>query len=260
MNPSLLAAQAIVLFAFFFRSFSGFGGALLSIPLLALFFPLKFIVPVESVLEVALSLLLVPAAIRKVDRAHLMRLLAGAVPGSLLGVYFLDSLGGRQLEMILGIVIIGVALSLLRKTTSSTPPSNRWGFPAGIVGGVLGGLFGTSGPAYVAYLSSQSLEKGGVSGDVDFAVCRGIQLAARMVPLQGDARLPGAAAGLHSAAGPHCGHRAWTLLTSQNRRGHLSKMGDAVAAGLRHPLPPLKSRLPLPVSPTSESRPFWMTC
>ena len=65
MNPSLLAAQAIVLFAFFFRSFSGFGGALLSIPLLALFFPLKFIVPVESVLEVALSLLLVPAAIRK---------------------------------------------------------------------------------------------------------------------------------------------------------------------------------------------------
>ena len=122
MNPSLLAAQAIVLFAFFFRSFSGFGGALLSIPLLALFFPLKFIVPVESVLEVALSLLLVPAAIRKVDRANLMRLLGGAVPGSLLGVYFLDSLGGRQLEMILGIVIIGVALSLLRRATFKRAP------------------------------------------------------------------------------------------------------------------------------------------
>ena len=39
MNPSLLAAQAIILFAFFFRSFSGFGGALLSIPLLACSFP-----------------------------------------------------------------------------------------------------------------------------------------------------------------------------------------------------------------------------
>ena len=159
MNPSLLAAQAIVLFAFFFRSFSGFGGALLSIPLLALFFPLKFIVPVESVLEVALSLLLVPAAIRKVDRANLLRLLAGAVPGSLLGVYFLDTLGGRHLEIILGIVIIGVALSLLRRAPSSAPLSNRWALPAGIAGGILGGLFGTSGPAYVAYLSSRCLEK-----------------------------------------------------------------------------------------------------
>ena len=104
MNPSLLAAQAIVLFAFFFRSFSGFGGALLSIPLLALFFPLKFIVPVESVLEVALSLLLVPAAIRKVDRANLMRLLAGAVPGQPFGSLLCStSSGNRQLEMILGI-------------------------------------------------------------------------------------------------------------------------------------------------------------
>ena len=256
MNPSLLAAQAIVLFAFFFRSFSGFGGALLSIPLLALLFPLKFIVPVESVLEVALSLLLVPAAIRKVDRANLLRLLGGAVPGSLLGVYFLDSLGDRHLEMILGIVIIGVALSLLRRAPSSAPLSNRWGLPAGIAGGILGGLFGTSGPAYVAYLSSQSLEKGGVSGDADCAVRRGIHLAARMVPPQRAARLPGAAARPQSATGPHCGERARTLLTSQDRRGYLSKMGDAVAAGLRHPLPPLKSRLPLPGSPTSESDRF----
>ena len=159
MSSSLLAAQAIVLFAFFFRSFSGFGGALLSIPLLALFFPLKFIVPVESVLEVALSLLLVPGAIRKVDRANLLRLLAGAIPGSLLGVYFLGSLADRQVEMMLGIIIIGVAMSLLRTTPSSSPVSSRWGLPAGVVGGILGGLFGTSGPAYVAYLSSQALEK-----------------------------------------------------------------------------------------------------
>ena len=159
MNPSLLAAQAIVLFAFFFRSFSGFGGALLSIPLLALFFPLKFIVPVESVLEVALSLLLVPGAIRKVDRANLMRLLAGAVLGSLLGVFLLASSANRQLEVILGAAVIGVGLALLGKTPSSAVVSSRWGLAAGVAGGVLGGMFGTSGPAYLAFLSSQALKK-----------------------------------------------------------------------------------------------------
>ncbi len=162
MNTPLLAAHCIILFAFFFRSFSGFGGALLSIPLLALFFPLKFIVPIESVLEVALSIMLAPGVIREVDRANLLRLLGGAILGSVLGVSFLDTLADRQLEMILGIVIIGVALSLLKKTSSSAPVSSRWGMPAGVLGGMLGGLFGTSGPAYVAYLSSQALEKDAV--------------------------------------------------------------------------------------------------
>lgn len=159
MNPSLLAAQAIILVAFFFRSFSGFGGALLSIPLLALLFPLKFIVPVESFLEVALSVLLVPGAIRKVDRANLLRLLAGAVPGSLLGVFLLASWANRPMEIILGVAVIGVGLFFLRNTPSRAVVSSRWGLAAGLAGGLLGGMFGTSGPAYVAFLSSQALDK-----------------------------------------------------------------------------------------------------
>ncbi len=159
MNPSLLAAQAIILFAFFFRSFSGFGGALLSIPLLALLFPLKFIVPVESCLEVALSILLVPGAIRKVDRANLLRLLAGAVPGSLVGVYLLASWANRPMEIVLGVAVIGVGLFFLRNTPSRAVVSSPWGLAAGFAGGLFGGMFGTSGPAYVAFLSSQALDK-----------------------------------------------------------------------------------------------------
>lgn len=159
MNSSLLTAQAIILFAFFFRSFSGFGGALLSIPLLALLFPLKFIVPVESCLEVALSILLVPGAIRKVDRANLLRLLAGAVPGSLVGVFLLASWANRHMEMILGVAVIGVGLFFLRNMPSRAVVSSRWGLAAGLAGGLLGGMFGTSGPAYVAFLSSQALDK-----------------------------------------------------------------------------------------------------
>ncbi len=159
MSPSLLAAQAIILFAFFFRSFSGFGGALLSIPLLALLFPLKFIVPVESCLEVALSILLVPGAIRKVAPANLLRLLAGAVPGSLVGVLLLASWTNRPMEIILGVAVIGVGLFFLRNTPSRAVVSSRWGLVAGFAGGLLGGMFGTSGPAYVAFLSSQALDK-----------------------------------------------------------------------------------------------------
>lgn len=159
MSSSLLAAQVIVLFAFFFRSLTGFGGALLSIPLLALLFPLKFIVPVESVLEVALSILLVPGAIRKVDRANLLRLLGGAVPGSLVGVSLLAFWANRPMEIVLGAAVIGVGLFFLLHTPSRAVVSSRWGPAAGFAGGLLGGMFGTSGPAYVAFLSSQALDK-----------------------------------------------------------------------------------------------------
>lgn len=159
MNPSLLGAQVIIFVAFFFRSFSGFGGALLSIPLLTLLFPLKFIVPVESVLEVALSILLVPSAILKVNRAKLLWLLAGAVVGSLLGVFLLTSSSNRNLEIALGAAIIGVGLTFLRKRFSNAVVSDRWGLAAGVAGGLMGGMFGTSGPAYLAFLSSQSLGK-----------------------------------------------------------------------------------------------------
>lgn len=159
MSTPLIVAQCIILFAFFFRSLSGFGGALLSIPLLVIFFPLKFIVPMESVLEVALSAGLLPSVIRRVDKTELRRLLPGVVIGSLLGVYFLGSVVDQHLKFMLGVVIIVVALNMLRKTPRSVTALRRWGLSAGIVGGVLGGLFGTSGPAYVAYLSSQTLEK-----------------------------------------------------------------------------------------------------
>ena len=138
MNPSLLAAQAIILFAFFFRSFSGFGGALLSIPLLALLFPLKFIVPVESFLEVALSVLLVPGAVRRVDRVNLLRLLSGAIPGSLVGVFLLASWANRPMEIILGVAVIGVGLFFLRNTPSRAVVSSRWGLAAGFAGGIAG--------------------------------------------------------------------------------------------------------------------------
>ncbi|MDE2756968.1 MAG: sulfite exporter TauE/SafE family protein, partial [Acidobacteriota bacterium] len=110
-------------------------------------------------LEVALSILLVSGAIGKVDRANLLRLLAGAVPGSLAGVFLLASWANRPMEIILGVAVIGVGLFYLRNTPSAPVVSDRWGLAAGFAGGLLGGMFGTSGPAYVAFLSSQALDK-----------------------------------------------------------------------------------------------------
>ena len=144
--------KSIVLGAFLLRSLSGFGSALLCIPLLSLFYSVKFIVPVECVLEVVLSLILLPRVYKLVNRRELLLLVGGAIIGSVLGAYVLASLADVTLKTILGIVIIVVATTLLKSPPSlNLPPWS--GIVAGLAGGILGGMFGTSGPAYVAYLA-----------------------------------------------------------------------------------------------------------
>ena len=147
-----IAANLIVLGAFLLRSLSGFGGALISVPLLSIFYSVKFVVPVECLFEVVLSVILLPKVYHSVDRQELLRLLGGAILGSVLGSYFLVNFADQLLKMILGVVILVVALALFKGVSSWRMPS--WGgYLAGLVGGVLGGMFGTSGPAYVAYLA-----------------------------------------------------------------------------------------------------------
>lgn len=157
--PVLLAANLIVLFAFFTRAVTGFGGALLCVPLLALFYDMQFVVPVECALEVVLSLILVPRVFRLVDGRNLAVLLIGALCGSVVGVHLLASLANASLKRALGVFIILVGLHLLRQRHGALPISRKWGLLAGVVGGVLGGVFGTAGPAYVAYLAHQTSDR-----------------------------------------------------------------------------------------------------
>ncbi len=157
----LLAANLIVLFAFFTRALTGFGGALLCVPLLALFFDMQFVVPVECSLEVVLSLILVPRVWRLVDCRNLAVLLIGALAGSIIGVRLLQSVTDGSLKSALGVFVILAGLHLLHRNRSGEAPpiSRAWGLVAGVIGGVLGGVFGTSGPAYVAYLAYQTSDK-----------------------------------------------------------------------------------------------------
>lgn len=166
-NP-ILAAHLIVFVAFFARTFTGFGGALLTIPLLALVYEMTFVVPMEAALEVMLSLLLVPSAWKRVGaegKRVLARLLIGAGIGSLIGVSVLSSFASQNLKQWLGILVIAATIWLVLLKTGRLA---RWhpeklpatfGHAAGLAGGLLGGMFGTSGPAYVTYLTYVSTRK-----------------------------------------------------------------------------------------------------
>ncbi len=166
-NPILLA-HLIVFVAFFARAYTGFGGALLALPLLALTYEMDFVVPMEAALEVMLSLFLAPRAWKRVDaegKRALARLLVGAGIGSLIGVSILSSSANQTLRQWLGALVISATVWAVLLNTGKLA---RWhperlpatfGHVAGLAGGLLGGMFGTSGPAYVTYLTYVSTGK-----------------------------------------------------------------------------------------------------
>jgi len=156
-NPIFVTAAAglIIFVAFFIRSLTGFGSALISIPLLAVLFELKFAVPLEALFEVGLSIVLLPSVYPFIRKATLVPLIIGALLGSLLGTFILYSFSNLYLKKALGAGVILFALHLIRARADvrERPPSSGWGLLAGGLGGMFGGLFGTSGPPYVIYLT-----------------------------------------------------------------------------------------------------------
>jgi uncharacterized membrane protein YfcA len=158
---TIAASSAVVFLAFLVRSLTGFGSALISVPLLALLFDLKFVVPLESVLEIGFTLLLVRKVYGRIRMETLLPMIAGASLGTIIGAQFLISLADFLLKKALGVFILLFALYYcagVRKEGRDSF-SNAWGFPAGAAGGILGGVFGTSGPPFVAYLAYRLKEK-----------------------------------------------------------------------------------------------------
>jgi uncharacterized membrane protein YfcA len=158
---SLAGGTLIIFLAFLTRSLTGFGSALISVPLLALLFDLKFVVPLESVLEVGFTVLLISKVYPKIHKRTLLPMIGGAALGTLLGIHFLQTLGDVVLKRALGAFVILFALYFWREDRGERAGnfSANWGMLAGAGGGALGGLFGTSGPPYVAYLAYRLKEK-----------------------------------------------------------------------------------------------------
>ncbi len=146
--------SSIIFVAFFIRAVSGIGSALLYIPLLALFLELKIVVPLGALLEVGFSLLVIKSLISHMRKDIILYVVVGCALGSLAGVFLLKSLPNSILQIALGCTVIVFALYLLKPNyQDGRDISHYWGVAAGALGGILGGLFGTSGPPVAWYLA-----------------------------------------------------------------------------------------------------------
>ena len=150
----LLYPAAVVLLGYVVLGITGFGSALVIVPLLAWQWPLAEIVPLVLLLDVPASLLLGGLNLRHVNFAELRRLLPGMVAGALIGLWLSSQLDSRWPLLALGLYVAAVGAQALR----GTPPQRQqlpapMAYAAGGAIGLVEMLFGTAGPLVVAWLS-----------------------------------------------------------------------------------------------------------
>jgi uncharacterized membrane protein YfcA len=150
---SIAAAMLIVTLAYTVFGLTGFGAAIVGVPLLAHFFPIRFCVPMMLIFDLCACFLLGLKNRRDVDRAELLRLAPFVALGMLLGVTALVQVPERALLALLGSFIVAYASWSLLARVALRPIRARWAAPAGIAGGAFTALYGSGGPIYTIYLA-----------------------------------------------------------------------------------------------------------
>ena len=156
---TLLSTALIVTVAYTVYGLAGFGAAIVAIPLLAHFYPLRFAVPMMLVFDLFAGFLLGLKNRKNLDRGELLRLLPFLLVGMLAGVTLLAQASERWLLVVLGAFVLCYASWSLLSKVVPAPVSQRWAVPAGLVGGAFTALYGTGGPIYTIYLARRLPDK-----------------------------------------------------------------------------------------------------
>ncbi len=150
---------AILFVAYTFRGITGFGSGLISIPLMALFMPLTFVVPFISIIDVLASVVHGWRHRQHTAWRELLPVLPFTFAGVIVALYLFKSIDTSTLVHALGVFIILFAIYSLLGFELKQHCSRKWAAVAGTVGGVVSTLFGTGGPLYVIYFQLRGLPK-----------------------------------------------------------------------------------------------------
>lgn len=153
------ATAAIFLTAYFIRGITGFGSGLISVPLLALFLPLQFVVPLILLLDFTASVVIGGFNWRRVRLDEIRVLLPFGIVGVVLGTSLLVKLPTGPMLMALSAFVFVFAVRSVLNIRGDKPASRWWAIPASLTGGTVGALFGTGGPPYVIYLTHRIHDK-----------------------------------------------------------------------------------------------------
>ncbi len=161
-----MIVMLIVFFAIFVQAASGFGLALVSMPLLVSVIGVSTATPLVAVIGITAEVFLLRRYWHALNFSAVKRLSLASIVGIPLGVYVLREVDGRIVTTILGVVVTGYALYALLAPRLPALSQAGWAYGFGFVGGVLSGAYNTSGPPVIIYGTCRRWEPSTFKGNL----------------------------------------------------------------------------------------------
>lgn len=149
----------IIFVAGIVQGLTGFGAALVALPLLALVLPMIQAVPLISLVGFCMTLQMIPELRGNVLWKPAVLLIAASLPGLALGTHALRTVSPSLLSGLLGAMILAFSLFSLRRKGRVLPLGTISCIAAGFMAGWLNGAISAGGPPAIAYASLQPWSK-----------------------------------------------------------------------------------------------------
>jgi hypothetical protein len=160
LSPWLfLVAPLVVIVAYTVFGLSGFGSTVISVPILAHFVPVSYLVPLMALLDLVSAIVVGTAGREHLSKEELKRLIPWMFVGFVIGATALVGIPDRYLRAALGLFAAVIGIYSIVNPTLTRTISKLWSIPAGIAGGAIATVFGAGGPIYATYLSGRLRDK-----------------------------------------------------------------------------------------------------
>ncbi len=151
----LLALLVIVYLAGIIRGFTGFGSALLVVPALSMLFGPVQAVVIEVLIEIPISLGLLPTVLREAERRTVLPMLVMFVIFVPVGAYLLTVFDPQAVKILISVFVLIMVIVIWQQRRMVAMLSSRATLAVGIASGVSQGLTGMAGPLFVTALMAR---------------------------------------------------------------------------------------------------------
>lgn len=157
LTPLLICT--IFLLAGFIQGMTGFGSALVAIPLLSLVIDIKAAVPLCILNSLVITTYLSLKMRRHLDSKKILPLCVAAVPGIIVGSTALKQISSTIIRVSLGILLIAYSIYSLVSKPKPKKLHKAWSYIAGFCSGAIGAAFSAGGPPTIIYTTLNNWEK-----------------------------------------------------------------------------------------------------
>jgi uncharacterized membrane protein YfcA len=156
----------IVFVASIIRGFNGFGFSATCISGFSFILPAIEIVPIILILEVFISIFMIPYIWNKIDWSFVLKLLIGIAVGSPIGLYLLKYLSPETTHLYVCLIIIFFSVLLMKGYTNRNINNDQSKIFTGIISGTLNGLTTLGGMPVALFLLVTSIQPAVIRGSL----------------------------------------------------------------------------------------------